>query len=315
MSAARIEQRAGERSALTGPPVAACLWCGSLLGAGSPRLPGRARCGACGAETTDPLPSEAELTEAYGSWYRPASGRFSGLGEAVLRRSRGALARRLDRIAPPGRILDVGAGDGTLLDALKGRGRQALGVERGSDRDDVVALDLGELEGRWSAIVFWHALEHLPRPADAVQRAASLLAPGGVLVIAVPNIASLQARAFGDRWFALDLPRHLVQLPAPALVRGVQAQGLRVERVSYLRGGQVLFGWLHGLVASLPGRPDLYDAIRRPQARSGSMSTGSRAAALVAAAVVLPAAAAAAAGEIALRRGGTVYLEARREQS
>ena len=42
--------------------------------------------------------------------------------------------------------------------------------------------------------------------------------------------------------------------------------------MSHWRGGQALFGWLHGLVGSLPGRPDLYDAIRRPEARSRPLS-------------------------------------------
>ena len=61
---------------------------------------------------------------------------------------------------------------------------------------------------------------------------------------------------------------HLVHVPAPALLARLRALGMRVERVSYLRGGQVVFGWLHGLVGLLPGHPDLYDAIRRPEARA-----------------------------------------------
>ena len=124
--------------------------------------------------------------------------------------------------------------------------------------------------------------------------------------------ASLQARAFGDRWLHLDLPLHLVHVPAPALLARLRALGTRVERVSYLRGGQVVFGWLHGLVGLLPGHPDLYDAIRRPDARRRPMSGGRRLATLAAAAVALVPAAACALVEAGLRRGGTVYVEARR---
>jgi hypothetical protein len=91
----------------------------------------------------------------------------------------------------------------------------------------------------------------------------------------VPNAASLQARLFGDRWLALDLPRHLVHISPPALLSQVEALGFRVERVSYLRGGQVLFGWLHGIVGRLPGHPDLYDAIRRGQARQAGQAPSS----------------------------------------
>jgi SAM-dependent methyltransferase len=262
--------------------------------------------------TTWPWPTEGELDAAYAGWYRPSAGRFSGPGDAVLRATRGRLARRLDRVAPPGRVLDVGAGDGALLDALHALGREALGLERESARPDVSTEPIEQLRGSFAAVVFWHSLEHLPRPRAALEQAASLLAPRGVLVVAVPNAESVQAKLFGERWLALDLPRHLVHVPARALRRTLSELGLRTERESHLRGGQVAFGWLHGLVGSLPGRPDLYDAIRRPAARRRRLSAGGRAGLLAAGACLLPVALAAALGEAALRRGGTVYLEARR---
>jgi SAM-dependent methyltransferase len=276
-------------------------------------LPGRVRCSACRVANTHPWPSPTELDEAYANWYRPSSGRFAGVGDAILRRTRGHLARRIDRIAPQGRVLDVGAGDGALLDALSERGRDCLGLERQSSRPDVRAAEVSELESNgWAAIVFWHSLEHLPEPAKQVRAAAERLQPGGVLAVAVPNLDSLQARMFGERWLALDLPRHLVHLTAKALVGRLQELSLTVERVSYWRGGQVLFGWLHGLVGKLPAHPDLYDAIRRPEARSGHMSGSERVAVLAAASALAPVAALGALLEIAMHRGGTVYVEARR---
>jgi hypothetical protein len=132
------------------------------------------------------------------------------------------------------------------------------------------------------------------------------------MVIAMPNPDSLQAKAFGDRWLALDLPRHVVHVPAASLLARLGDLGLRIERVGRLRGGQAVFGWLHGLVGWLPGRPDLYGAIRRPDARSAPMTAGRRLGALAAAVVLLPVAAGAALAEAALRRGGSTYVEARR---
>jgi hypothetical protein len=134
-----------------------------------------------------------------------------------------------------------------------------------------------------------------------------------VLIVAVPNARSLQARLFGDRWLALDLPRHLIHMSPPALLSQLEALGFRIERVSYLRGGQVLFGWLHGLVGRLPGHPDLYDAIRRDEARQAPQSTVFRLYALAAAVVALPVALIGTAIEVAARAGGTIYVQARRE--
>ena len=294
----------------TAPPVA-CAWCGRAFGEGSEGLPGRLRCRGCGVATTDPWPSDADLARAYAGWYRPQSGRFSGVGDRLLRRTRARLAVHLDQRAPPGPVLDVGAGDGALLDALRARGRDATGLERRSSRPDVRESTVQETDGVWSAVVFWHSLEHLREPGEALRAASRLLAPGGILVVAVPNAESLQAAVFGGRWFALDFPRHLVHIPASALRASLKELGLEVERESPLRGGQVVFGWLYGLVGLLPGHPDLYDAIRRPEARRTTLSGPRRAAALGAAAVIWPLAVAAGSIEALLGRGGTVYIEAR----
>ena len=292
-------------------PATHCAWCHTELPERAPRAGGVVRCERCGAATTDPWPSEATLKRAYEGWYRPPGGRFAGPGDAFLKRSRGALARRLDEIAPAGPVLDVGAGDGTLLDALRRQGRDALGLELVSTRPDVESTDIADLDRRdFAAIVFWHSLEHLPHPAEALGRAAELLKPGGVLVIAAPNSDSLQARLFKERWLALDLPRHLVHLPASTLLDRLDALGLRVTRTSHVRGGQVVFGWLHGLVGTLPTHPDLYDAIRRPQARRGAMAPARRAGTIAAATALAPVALAASAAEAAARRGGSIYVEA-----
>ncbi len=210
----------------------------------------------------------------------------------------------------------MGCGEGVLLDALRARGREAIGLERTATRTDIRAAELTAFEergGAWAAIVFWHSLEHLHQPAAALDRACVLLAPGGVLVVAMPNWGSWQARRLGERWLALDLPRHLVHLPASALIAGLRERGLRVGRVSYWRGGQVVFGWLHGLVGSLPSRPDLYDAIRQPEARRAQLSPSGRLVTPAAGAALAPVAFALAVAEIAAGAGGTVYVEAWRQ--
>lgn len=289
-----------------------CVWCGKAFGEDAAHLTGRTRCPLCGAATTDPLPTAAELDAAYGDWYRPdGERRFSFAGDAILRFTRGRLAGRIDQISPHGPVLDVGAGDGTLIDELQARGRKATGLERGSIREDFRDEPLSAIDGQWAAVIFWHSLEHLPDPGDAIREAARLLGPGGIIAVAVPNNESLQARAFGDGWLHLDLPRHLVHLSAESLEDGLREAGFKVERVSFVRAGQIVIGWLHGLVGRLPGQPSLYQALRRRQARIAPQSPAKRAYAIVAAVALLPFAAIAGIAEIVMRRAGTVYIEAR----
>ena len=288
----------------------ACAWCGAPLHVGA--VSGTVPCPRCGARTTWPIPTDAELERAYGSWYRPKRGRFSGVGDHVLRRLRGRTARRLNEIAPPGPILDVGAGDGALLDALNAVGRTAVGLERHAMRDDIREAEIRDVEGHWAGIVFWHSLEHLRDAGVAVDCAAGLLEPGGALVVAMPNPASLQARLFGDRWFALDLPRHLVHVPAGALL-----ERLRDTRPpSYPRQ---LSAWRSGRLRLAPRlRRDPAVAPgslrRHPPARgapSGALSptthpdAGDRDARSAAGRRRSR-------GRGAARRGGTIYVEAHR---
>ena len=295
------------------PAASRCAWCDHQFDQTDQHLTGRIRCARCGVATTSPWPSDEQLSEAYADWYRPTSGRFSGLGDKVIRRTRSALADRLHRILPPGPVLDVGAGDGTLVEAFVRHGREAVGLEPYASGPHIRNAEVEDVDGTWSAVIFWHSLEHLRQPSRALSHAATLLSPGGTLIIAVPNATSMQARAFGDRWLALDLPRHLVHLSPPALLAKIEALGLRVERVSYMRGGQVVFGWVHGFVGKLPGHPDLYDAIRRGAARQAAQSPALRLYALGAAVAALPFALAATVVEVTARSGGTIYIEARRE--
>ncbi|MCB0831071.1 MAG: class I SAM-dependent methyltransferase [Solirubrobacterales bacterium] len=293
----------------TGTKATTCSWCGTDLATGQER-PGRTECPECGSATTDPVPDPASLDRAYGDWYWPSSGnRFGRFGDFMLRRSRASAAKRISELAPPGSILDVGAGEGTLIDALGARGREASGLERLPSRDDIVDKTIFEVEGPYAAIVFWHSLEHVPDAGQVVAEAARKLIPGGFIFIAVPDLASRQARKFGDRWLHLDLPRHLVHLRSDALVAGLERCGFRVTEVSPVRGGQIVIGWLDGFVSGLPGGLNLYQALRRKSARRIRLSPSQRIGSIAAGVLLFPLALVCAAAEVRSGRSGTVYVE------
>ena len=138
-------------SSAAAPPEAggatvACAWCARPCDAGCERLVGRVRCPGCGAATTDPAPSDADLEAAYGAWYRPDGGRFSGPATRCSRRSRGPPRAAPRPVAPDGPVLDVGAGDGALLDALAARGRERGRARARPSRPDVRSGEVREIE-------------------------------------------------------------------------------------------------------------------------------------------------------------------------
>ena len=218
----------------------------------------------------------------------------------------------MDEIAPPGRILDVGAGDGALMDALARRGREVVGLERDASRPDMRDERLDELDGEWAAIVFWHSLEHLPEPGEAIRHAARLLRPRGVVVVAVPDADSLQARAFGDRWLHLDPPRHLVHLARGRSSTGLERRGLR-GRARLARARRPDRDRLARRACRLAaGRPEPLPGAAAPRrAPARPSSRAQRAASLAAGVAAAAGRGGCAAAEVALGRSGTVYVEAR----
>jgi predicted SAM-dependent methyltransferase len=55
----------------------------------------------------------------------------------------------------------------------------------------------------------WHVLEHVPRLNQRIEDLKRLIKPNGIIIIAVPNSDSLDAKIYKENWAAYDVPRHL----------------------------------------------------------------------------------------------------------
>ena len=63
--------------------------------------------------------------------------------------------------------------------------------------------------GSFDVITLWHVMEHLEHLNETWDTLNSLLTEKGVLIIAVPNCSSYDAKKYGAHWAAYDVPRHL----------------------------------------------------------------------------------------------------------
>lgn len=215
------------------------------------------------------------------------------------------------------RILDLGAGDGRLAAALADRGHSVTAVEPVRDvaaaegapgvtflRSRIEDLDLPA--GSFDVAILWHVLEHLSAPTETLRRIRSWLAGGGRLVVAVPNLASWQARIGGRRWFHLDPTRHVVHLTPAGLEALLERSGFAKPRRRRVFFDQALPGmWMTLLDRPSGSAGALRSFVRREPAerKSVAAATALAAPALVAAVPVELAA-------TAFRRGGVLVVEA-----
>lgn len=211
------------------------------------------RCEACGCLQIENIPSD--LSAYYPAGYYSYQQATPPAWRVALRqaRNRGALfgqglrQRLLSLLQPyealnavarlhPARelrILDVGCGQGQLVNALRELGfDQTTGIDPFLPADLspwLRRLSLSECTGSWDLIMLHHSLEHLPDIHAAFSELVRLLAPGGRLLIRVPTVDSWAYTHYGDYWVQWDPPRHLYLFARENFTRLAHDHGLRLR--------------------------------------------------------------------------------------
>jgi SAM-dependent methyltransferase len=153
------------------------------------------------------------------------------------------LARRYGRRGS--RLLEIGCGLGHLVGQLEGDFKtigldinewalqnEAKQVAPDSGLQVASAEELPFADGTFGVIIIKHIVEHLPHPDRAIRELGRVLAPGGVLILATPNLDSLLKPWKGERWIGYQDPTHIsLKPPAEWLSLIREEGGLRLERV------------------------------------------------------------------------------------
>ena len=203
-----------------------------------------ATCGGCGVLRLDPMPAPETAAALYDEGYftESTSGGYHDYlaDEAIHRRN---ARRHLDRLEslgarPPGRLLEVGAAAGFLLDEARRRRWDPVGVEVAPIADHarhelglVVHRRVADLAvpsdpaAAFDAAVMNQVLEHLPEPDVALTEVAAQMAPGGVLTIETWNRDAQVARRLGAGWQQVTPPSVLWLFSADDLRRLLAAAG------------------------------------------------------------------------------------------
>jgi len=160
------------------------------------------KCANCGLIYLNPPPDLSAVSKHYdGDYYAP------WVSEQKAEREKLWLRRLslLHNYKKPGRLLDVGCGEGSFLSAAKKAGWEVSGTEVSEWALSHVPAELGVRRGdlnsvefepqSFDAVTMWHVLEHTCDPRGNLEKIYGLLKKDGVLIIAVPNAANRIFRA------------------------------------------------------------------------------------------------------------------------
>ena len=200
-------------------------------------------CDHCGLLYTNPMPSDAELSDYYTRLYRLD---YQGAASAPKQRHLGKRAReaamRSSRVgsllAPGSRTLDFGCGTGEFLSSLRALGHDAHGFEPGQaygtyarqlhgERVAVQGWEQVRYEDQFDLVSCFHVLEHLRNPIAALRQMAAWTRPGGLVYVEVPNLGNADRnKGFGGFHFA-----HVVGFNHHNLVLAGALAGLRPRSI------------------------------------------------------------------------------------
>jgi len=193
------------------------------------------QCASCGFRFINPRPDADEIGNYYKSEdYISHDASNKGLIGRIYKIARNFSIRYkyklVRRYCPGGTILDIGCGTGEFLAYCKKMGYQCVGIEPSEKArtfaknqngisvfDQITNKELKPV--KFDCITMWHVLEHVHDLNETLQKIDTLLTPEGVLIIAVPNSNSYDARKYKTFWAAYDVPRHLYHFTADTITR------------------------------------------------------------------------------------------------
>jgi 2-polyprenyl-3-methyl-5-hydroxy-6-metoxy-1,4-benzoquinol methylase len=167
--------------------------------------------------------------------------------------SHGLVERRLAARGRPGRVLDLGCGDGTIGARLRALGWEVTGVDLDEAPGVAERLDrfvkadleeglpapelLGSTEAGFDVVLAADVLEHVREPERLLRQLHEVLGPGGTILASIPNVAHWYVRArvlvgrFDyDRRGILDRT-HLRFFTRRSFTRAAERTGWRVASV------------------------------------------------------------------------------------
>lgn len=161
--------------------------------------------------------------------------------------------------------VDVGAGEGKFLKAVNAKDK--VGVEislvgrKYMEKMGITTLSpsvyLNKKRMNADVISFWHVLEHVDNPGEYLLSAKRNLAPGGEIIIGIPNSDGLEFKFFREKWFHFAPDYHLWLFSLKGMKSLLKQLGFKIIRVDYWSPEHHLPGILQSFINATSGSENI----------------------------------------------------------
>lgn len=208
------------------------------------------KCDSCTLVFLDPMPDHEELMAFYPEdsyySYNVTYAAEDPWWKELLRKVLFLNYRTKDPVfTSPGRMLDIGCGNGWFIYTMREKGWDVKGVEP-SKAGAEAGIKSGKLDihhgdvisanypaSHFDYIRSNHSFEHIPNPNEVLAEIYRILKPGGIAFIGVPNINSINAKLFGSYWYYLGAPVHTFNYSDKTLPQLLSKNKFRNIQVHY----------------------------------------------------------------------------------
>ena len=248
------------------------------------------KCKDCGFHFTNPVPENENIGKYYksDSYVSHSSSNKGIINKIYLLVRKYTLKKKVKLVGKEciGKsLLDIGAGTGHFLNASKKAGFNVLGLEPDSDARKFAkenlsvelrpSIDLHTLPDKSvDVITMWHVLEHVYDLKRDLKKITEVVKDNGVIIVAVPNMNSYDAKYYKEFWAAYDLPIHLYHFVPADIKKLFDGFGFRVDRILPMKfdsfyvsmlsekykGGNIFKAFWIGLKSNLKANNESYSS-------------------------------------------------------
>jgi len=206
------------------------------------------KCNQCGLIYLNPRPTFESIIKLYERDYTPEDIINSSLitktanWKIIIKGILYRLYGYIGKLPKNAKILEVGCGEGNILEILLKRGCEIWGVEPNPKASEickkkglnVLCSSLEEANfgnGSFEVVIMSQVLEHLPSPKRSLKEVNRIVKHGGKVYIYCPNAESYLSKFFGKYWHGWHIPFHFYNFTQKTIFKLTNDVGFNIKKI------------------------------------------------------------------------------------